>query len=103
MLKAFFQKYTNLFGTIAAIASAITVWLAEQGCIGAVDVLSSTCTITWLPTSLMPIVTGIFIAGTIVGKLLRPGGILHSLFGSTAVVTKDAGVGSVTPAQVASK
>jgi hypothetical protein len=103
MLKEFFQKYTNLFGSIAMIATTITGWLATQGCIPTTEVITSTCTITWLPASLMPIMTGIFIVLTAIGKLLRPGGILHSFFGPTAVVTEKAGVGAVTPAQVAAK
>lgn len=106
MLKTFFQEYTNLFGTVAAIASAITVWLAEQGCISQGD-LAATCSIPWLPASLMPIISGIFIAALLIGKLLRPGGLLHSLFGSTAVVVESSSVksgpGTVTPSQVASK
>jgi hypothetical protein len=51
----------------------------------------------------MPWLTGLFIALTLIGKITRPGGWLRSLVGGTAVVTPNAGVGSVTPEQVASK
>lgn len=103
MLQAFFRKYTNTFGTIAALMSSLTIWLAQQGCLSTGD-FAATCTIPWLPTSWMPYITGVFIVLTLAGKLFRPGGLLRSFFGGTAVVVSDtsskSGTGTVTPEQV---
>lgn len=99
-IRNFFAKYTNLFGTLGSVLAAITIWLGEQGCFSTGD-FAATCSINWLPTSLMPWLSGLFIALTMIGKLTRPGGFLHSVFGGTAVITPKAGVGTVTPAQVA--
>lgn len=101
-IRNFFLKYTNLFGTLGSVLAGITLWLGEQGCLSTGD-FTATCTINWLPVSWMPWLTGVFIALTMIGKLTRPGGVLRSIFGGTAVVTPNAGVGSVTPAQVAEK
>ena len=101
-IRAFFLKYTNLFGTLGSILAGLTIWLGEQGCLSTGD-FAATCSVPWLPASLMPWLTGLFIALTLIGKITRPGGWLRSLVGGTAVVTPNAGVGSVTPEQVASK
>ena len=101
-IRNFFLKYTNLFGTLGSVLAGITLWLGEQGCLSTGD-FTATCTINWLPVSWMPWLTGVFIALTMIGKLTRPGGILRSIFGGTAVVTPNASAGSVTPAQVAEK
>lgn len=99
----FFQHSTNAFGTIATICTAITGWMVQQGCIGTSD-FAATCTIPWAPTSWMPYITAVFIGLTLIGKLFRPGGLLRSLFGGTAVVVSEdsskSGAGTVTPAQV---
>lgn len=101
-IRNFFAKYTNLFGTLGSVLAAVTIWLGEQGCLSTGD-FSATCTISWLPVSLMPWLSGLFIALTLIGKLTRPGGFLHSIFGGTAVIVPEAkaGVGTVTPEQVA--
>lgn len=99
----FFQKNTNWIGTVAAALSALTVWLGQQGCLSTGD-LAATCTISWLPTSWMPYITGLFIVLTVIGKVTRPGGWLRGLMGSTAVVVPDTSsksvAGTVTPEQV---
>lgn len=99
-IRNFFAKYTNLFGTLGSVLAAITLWLGEQGCLSTGD-FAAKCTISWLPVSWMPWITGVFIALTMIGKLTRPGGFINSIFGGTAVITPKAGVGSVTPSQVA--
>lgn len=101
-IRDFFTRYSNLFGTIATLLSGLTIWLGQQGCLSTSD-LVATCNIPWLPTSWMPYVAGLFIALTLIGKLTRPGGLLRSLIGSTAVVSPTSAVGTVTPDQVASK
>ena len=102
-IRAFFAQFSNLFGTLTTVTAGITIWLGEQGCLSTGD-LTATCTISWLPVSWMPYITGAFIVLTVVGKLLRPGGFLRSIFGSTAVVVPDtsrkSGPGTVTPEQV---
>jgi len=102
-----FTSLTNAFGTITAVLTAITGFLVSIGCsAGAVD-FAATCSIPWLPPQYTAIAGGVFGALTFALKLFRPGGILHSLFGGTAVVVPatnpNSGVGTVTPAQVATK
>lgn len=101
-IRGFFGKYTNLFSTLATVLSGLTIWLGQQGCLSQGD-FAATCSVPWLPASWMPTLAIIFIGLTGIGKLTRPGGIIRSVFGDTAVVTPNAGVGSVTPAQVAQK
>jgi hypothetical protein len=92
---------TNLFGTITAILTTISGLLVSMGCAAGATDLTATCAIPWLPPSVTAIVAMIFGVITFILKLSRPGGVLHSLFGGTAVVTATPGVGTVTPAQVA--
>jgi len=102
-IRAFFQHFTNSFGTISAFCISITAWLASQGCLSTGD-FAATCTIPWVPASIMPYVTMVFVGLTLVGKLTRPGGWLRSLFGGTAVVVSadkpQSVAGTVTPEQV---
>ena len=100
-----FPNLSNAFGTITGILTALSAFLVSIGCTpGAVD-FAATCAVPWLPPPWMPILAGIFGVVTLVLKLVRPGGALHSLFGSTAVVVPDGKgkPGVVTKAQVASK
>lgn len=98
-IRTFFAKYTNLFGTVGSVLAAITIWLGEQGCLSTGD-FAATCKVEWLPAAWMPWLTGLFIVLTLVGKLTRPGGWVRSVFGGTAVITPNAGAGSVTQEQV---
>lgn len=93
---------TNLFGTITAILTILTGLMTQLlGC--AVDAAGVTvCTSSLLPAKYMAIAASVFGILALISKLMRPGGALHSLFGSTAVVVDKAGVGTVTPAQVKS-
>jgi hypothetical protein len=93
---------TNAFGTITAILTALTAFMASIGCAPGASDFTANCSIPWLPTTWTPIAAGIFGVLTLLGKLVRPGGFLHSLFGGTAVITSTPSVGTVTPAQVAS-
>lgn len=100
------SKFTNIFGTITAILTAISGFLVTIGCTpGAVD-FAATCSIPWLPPAWVAIVAAVFGVITFVLKLTRPGGALGSLFGSTAVVVPETSphstAGTVTPQQVAS-
>ena len=98
-----FTKLTNAFGTITLLLATLSGFMVSLGCApGAVD-FTATCAIPWLPLSALPIVTTAFAVLTFTQKLMRPGGVLHSLFGSTAVVNKTGEPGTVTPAQVAVK
>jgi len=97
------MNLTNLFGTITAILTIVTGIMTQLlGC--TTDAAGVTvCTSTLLPAKYMAIAASIFGILALVSKLMRPGGALHSLFGQTAVVVDKAGVGTVTPSQVAAK
>lgn len=95
-----FTKLTNAVGTIGAILTVISGALASLGCSAGATDLAATCNVPFLPTSWMPILAMVFGGVLLLQKLFRPGGPLRSLFGSTAVVSADAGVGAVTPEQV---
>lgn len=95
---------TNAFGTITAVLTLlIGVMTQLLGCSAASDGISATCTSTILPASYMVWAAMAFGILTLVLKLIRPGGPLRSLFGSTAVVVPEnkAGPGTVSPSQVA--
>jgi hypothetical protein len=101
-IRAFFQKYANVLATISTLLSGLTIWLGQQGCLSTGD-LAATCSIPWLPASWMPAITIAFIAASLIARAVRPGGFLRGLLGETAVVSPTSAVGTVTPAQVASK
>lgn len=91
---------TNLFGTITAALAFLYGLLEKLGCTPGATDLAATCNIPWLPVAWVPWIAMAFGILTIVMKLTRPGGVLGSLFGSTAVVSPTPGVGTVTPEQV---
>ena len=99
------MNFTNLFGTLTAILTVLTGIMTQiLGC--TTDAAGLTvCTSTLLPAKYMAIAASVFGILTLVSKLMRPGGALHSLFGQTAVVVPEAKAkpGVVTPAQVAAK
>lgn len=94
------MSFTNIFGTVTAILTVLTGVMTQLlGCV--TDAAGVTvCTSTLLPAKYMAIAASIFGILTLISKLMRPGGALHSLFGKTAVVVDKPGVGTVTPAQV---
>jgi hypothetical protein len=92
---------TNLFGTLTAILTTVSGILVSMGCASGATDFASTCAISWLPPSATAIVAMVFGVITFVLKLSRPGGVLHSLFGGTAVINSTPSVGTVTPEQVA--
>lgn len=102
---------TNAVGTLTAFLTVLTGLLTSLGCAPTTMDFTATCAIPWLPQQWLGYVTiaagGIFGVSAILLKLTRPGGWLHSLFGSTAVVVPAAnansGIGTVTPTQVATK
>ena len=94
------MNLTNLFGTITAILTILSGIMTQLlGCVTDAAGIT-TCTSTLLPAKYMVIAAGVFGVLTLILKAMRPGGVLHSLFGQTAVVVDKAGVGTVTPAQV---
>lgn len=99
------MKFTNILGTITAILTILTGLMTQLlGC--ATDAAGvGVCTGSLLPAKYMAIATAVFGVLTMIAKLMRPGGALHSLFGETAVVVPDAKAapGVVTKAQVAAK
>jgi hypothetical protein len=104
-MKAIFGSITNSLGTITGILTALSAFLVSIGCSPGATDFAATCAVPWLPPSWMPILAGFFGVLTLIGKLLRPGGFLHSMFGGTAVIVPDtspkSGIGTVTPEQVA--
>lgn len=101
-MKEIFAKLTNSLGTITGILTALTAFMVSIGCVPGATDFAATCAVPWLPPSWMPILAGVFGGLTLIGKMLRPGGFLHSLFGGTAVIVPEtvAGPGTVTPEQV---
>lgn len=103
-MKEIFGKLTNSFGTITGILTALSAFLVSIGCAPGATDFAATCTVPWLPPSWMPILAGIFGVLTLLGKAMRPGGFLHSLFGGTAVIVPASSpasvAGTVTPEQV---
>lgn len=100
------SKFTNAFGTITGVLTVISTLMIEVlKCTPATDLAPASCAVSWLPPSLAMWAAGIFGVLTLVLKAARPGGFLHSLFGSTAVVVPEtnpkSGPGTVTPEQVA--
>jgi len=96
------SKYANLIGTITAVLAVISGVMSEVLKCTGVD-LTAVCTAPWLG-KYAAIAGMIFGAIAIFTKAVRPGGILNSFFGSTAVVVPDekAKPGVVTKSQVAS-
>jgi hypothetical protein len=97
-----FTKFTNAFGTITVILASVQAFMVSIGCSAGATDFAATCAVPWLPASLVPIAAGVFGAITFILKMSRPGGFLHSMFGSTAVINKSGDPGTVTPSQVAS-
>jgi hypothetical protein len=99
-----FPNLTNAFGTVTGILTAISAFLVSIGCAPGATDFAATCAVSWLPPAWMPILAGVFGVLTLIGKAVRPGGFLHSMFGGTAVIVPPgspaSGTGTVTPAQV---
>lgn len=103
MIKAFLQKYTNLFGSLASLAGLAYGGLEKIGqCSVDAVAFTAACTASWIPVWLLPWMTISFAILAIIGKLTRAGGPLSSMFGPTAVIVppEKSGVGTVTPKQV---
>jgi len=99
------MNFTNLLGTVTAILTILTGIMTQLlGCV-ADSTGAVVCSSTLFPAKYMAIAAAVFGVLTVISKLLRPGGPIHSLFGSTAVVVPDGknAAGVVTKAQVAAK
>lgn len=98
------MNFTNPLGSITAILAVLSPILASVfGCVeDANAAFGAKCTATFLTPTMMMWVTGAFAATVIISKAIRPGGWLHSFFGTTAVQVpaEKAGPGTVTKAQV---
>lgn len=99
------MKFTNLASTITAILTIVTGIMSQLLHCTSTGDLAATCTGDLLPAAYMVYASAVFGLITLVLKALRPGGVLASLFGQTAVVVPadKAKPGVVTPAQVASQ
>lgn len=99
------MNLTNAFGTVTAVLTALSAIMAQVLSCEPVAELAAKCDAAFLSPSMAAYSAAAFAVLTIVLKMLRPGGVLRSLFGSTAVVVPEAksGPGVVTKAQVAAK
>lgn len=99
------MKWTNALGTVTAVLTLVLGVMTQLLNCNSTGDLTAVCTSSVLPaqyTGYAAIVFGIL---TLFLKAVRPGGILNSLFGQTAVVVSDAASkpGVVTTSQVASQ
>ena len=99
------MKFTNLASTITAVLTVLTGIMSQLLHCSSTGDLAATCTGDILPAKYMVIASSVFGILTLILKAFRPGGLLHSFFGETAVVVPEskAAPGVVTPAQVAAK
>lgn len=97
------MNLTNTVGTLTAILTAVATLMDQVlDCSGDV---AATCQAAFLTPAMAAWAAAGFGVLTIILKLLRPGGVFHSLFGATAVVVDPSktGPGTVTKAQVDSR
>jgi hypothetical protein len=97
--------FTNIASTVSAVLTILLGVMSQVlGCSMKAEA-AATCTAEWLPPQYAVYAALFFAAATLGLKIVRPGGVPASLFGSTAVVVAESksGPGTVTPAQVASK
>lgn len=99
------MNLTNAFGTVTAILAVISTTMATVLKCEPVADLSAKCGASFLSPQIAGYAAAGFAILTLILKLLRPGGALHSLFGQTAVVVSDvkSAPGVVTQKQVDSK
>lgn len=100
------MNITNFLGTVSAAVTIIMgIMVNVLGCAVPPGGEAAVCSASWLSPAWAGIATVGFAALVIASKLVREGGPLRGLFGSTAVIVppKDAAPGVVTPAQVASQ
>lgn len=98
-------KLTNAFGSLTAILAVISGIMTQVlQCVPGAGDLTAVCTAPWLG-QYAGVAALVFGGIALVQKLMRPGGILRSLFGTTAVVVPASSpksvAGTVTPEQVA--
>lgn len=99
-------KFTNIFGTVTAILAVLSgIMSTVLGCTTDAVTSVTVCAVEWLPPQYAVIASAIFGGLSLISKAMRPGGFLHSMFGTTAVVvpasSSKSGPGTVTPSQVA--
>jgi ABC-type spermidine/putrescine transport system permease subunit II len=96
------NKFTNSIGTITALLTVLSGFMASLGCVPGKADFEASCSISWLPPEYSVYAATGFGALLFVMKLLRPGGFLRNLFGGTAVITPVDQPGTVTLKQVGS-
>jgi len=97
------MNFTNISGTITAILTVVSTIMVSVLKCDPNAVGTAGCNASFLTPTLASYAAAAFGLLTIVLKMLRPGGVLHSLFGQTAVVVPEAsaGPGTVTKSQIA--
>jgi hypothetical protein len=93
--------FFNIIGTITALSTTILAVLTSIGCSPGATDFAATCVIPWLPAQWVAIVAMAFGTLTFVSKFFRPGGVIPSMLGQTAVVSESGIAGTATSAQVA--
>lgn len=97
------MNFTNILGTISAVVGiAMSLMTDVLKC--SVDAAgATTCAASWLTPAMGGYAIMFFSALLLLSKVIRPGGPLRGLFGTTAVVVPaaEAKTGVVTPAKVA--
>ena len=99
------MKFTNIASTITAILTVLTGIMSQLLHCTSTGDLAATCSGDILPAKYMILASTVFGILTLILKAFRPGGMLNSMFGETAVVVPDGknAPGVVTKAQVAAK
>lgn len=96
------MNITNILGTVAAfVAIAVSLMTDIAGC--SVDALGvTTCKAAWLTPAMGAYAVMLFSGIQLISKMIRPGGPLRGLFGTTAVMVPpdQAKAGVVTQAQI---
>lgn len=97
------MNFTNILGTISAVVAIAMSILTDFAKCSADAAGVVTCGASWLTPAMAGYAVMLFSGILLVSKVIRPGGPLRGLFGSTAVVVPpaEAKVGVVTPNQVA--
>lgn len=96
------MNFTNLLGTVTAVLTVVSTVMASVLKCEAVGDMAASCQASFLSPQLAAWAAAGFGILTLILKMMRPGGILHSLFGQTAVIVPDdkQGAGTVTKEQV---
>jgi len=97
------MNFTNILGTVSAVVAIAMSVLTDFAKCSADAAGVVTCGASWLTPAMAGYAVMLFSGILLISKVIRPGGPLRGLFGSTAVVVKPADnvPGTVTKNDVA--